>query len=124
MSDKLKRYTIEDHLCRKCGGRILKCLDSGYTGGGNPVFRCADCGAQSCGMSSSGICWCGFRHRGYGQETEPPFLCLPFRIIKDMSPSEEIKREWVKAFRSCGCEPEKGEVGMMTNADFRNIARM
>ena len=37
-------WTLTDHLCRHCGGRILQSASGvGPTAGGNPLYRCADC---------------------------------------------------------------------------------
>ena len=45
MSEPKQTWAIEDHLCRSCGGRILRCVKgNGMTPGGNPLYKCADCG--------------------------------------------------------------------------------
>jgi hypothetical protein len=53
-----------DHACRECGGRVVMVSGHGPTGGGNPVFQCADCGIASADMGPQCICWCGFSHKG------------------------------------------------------------
>jgi len=73
-------WRLTDHLCKACGGRILQCATNcGITGGGNPVFRCADCGASASGMGPDVLCWCGFSHRGQHHMTA--YLCKPFSIL-------------------------------------------
>lgn len=53
------RYVLTNHLCRHCGtGRVLQQTNSGITGGGNPVFCCASCGASAAAIGPSAICWC------------------------------------------------------------------
>ena len=103
-----RRYVIEDHLCRKCGGRILRCVSgSGPTGGGNPVYRCADCGASASGLSPGCLCWCGFAHR---HQDSGSYMCLPFAG----------NEEFTESFRSCGCEPGlKSEVGIVVVDSLR-----
>lgn len=94
-----QRYSIEDHLCRECGGRILRSLSSGITGGGNPVFRCADCGKSASGLGPGCLCWCGFAHR---HQESGYYMCLPFKG----------NERFTENFRACGCEPGfKSEVG-------------
>lgn len=110
----MKRMTwvIEDHLCMKCGGRILRCVTGhGPTGGGNPVYRCADCGVSTSSMGPDSLCWCGFSHR---TQRLSEYRCMPFSIL-------EKHPELLSAFRSCGCEPEKGEVGILLESHLREL---
>lgn len=105
-------WTITDHLCRYCGGRVLQSASgAGMTPGGNPIYRCADCGKKSSAMLPDVICWCGLKHRG---QEEAPYRCLPFSVLKDRPYLRE-------AFASCGCDPERGEVGIVTEADLYRI---
>jgi hypothetical protein len=73
MPRKDERWAPTDHACRECGGRVVMVTNSGPTGGGNPIFRCADCGIGSAAMDASCICWCGFRHKG---QAEPTYRCV------------------------------------------------
>ena len=67
-------WVIEDHICKNCGGRILRSVTgAGMTPGGNPLYRCADCGAN--GYALDEICWCGLHHRN---QTMEPYQCLPW----------------------------------------------
>jgi hypothetical protein len=94
-------WTITDHMCRECGGRVLQQESGGRpSGGGNPLYRCADCGVGACGMGPSVICWCGFRHRG---QTEQAYMCLPFKGNESLLP----------AMARCGCVPGKHEIGVV-----------
>ena len=104
MNNKVK-YTLEDHICRKCGGRVLKQVSGGGpTPGGNPIFKCADCGVTSSGLDASVICWCGFTHRN---NIDNPFMCLPFS-----EPNVE------DLFKSCGYDLPKGEVGIVLSSQY------
>lgn len=52
-------WAIEDHLCRHCGGRILRCVrGNGPTGGGNPLYRCSLCGRSAAAIGPEALCWC------------------------------------------------------------------
>ena len=104
-------WALEDHLCQKCGGRILRCVTgNGITGGGNPIYRCADCGNAKSGMGPQELCWCGMTHR---RQQDTPYMCLPYSILKEHP-------EYIRYFRNCGCDPENGgDVGIVLVADLR-----
>lgn len=108
-------WVIEDHLCKSCGGRILKCATgAGPTPDGNPLFKCADCGKSASAMGPEALCWCGFSHRGNSDQNA--YVCQPFSILKEHP-------ELLKAFLSCGCNPDRGEVGIMLERDLRDGPR-
>lgn len=101
-------WALENHLCRSCGGRVLRSVSgAGPTGGGNPVFKCADCGTSASDFGPNCICWCGFAHRN---QNDNPYECLPYSIL-------EHHPELANAFRACGCDPERGEVGIILSKD-------
>lgn len=105
-----RTWTLEDHLCRSCGGRILRCATgNGMTPGGNPIRRCADCGASCTTMGPDEICWCGYAPR---LNSVGAYRCLPFRVLDRMP-------ELAAAFRACGFDPERGEVGFVLERDLR-----
>ena len=109
MQDR-QTWALENHLCRACGGRILRCVTgNGATAGGNPRFKCADCGASAASMDPKALCWCGFSHRGNHNSTA--YACVPFSILKD-------RPELAAAFGACGCDPKRGEVGIMLERDL------
>lgn len=107
-----RTWAVEDHLCRHCGGRILRCVTgNGVTGGGNPVFKCADCGSAVAAMGPERLCWCGFEHR---RNAPGAYMCLPFSVLEE-SP-------WLRdAFAACGTDPERGEVGIILSADYTRL---
>lgn len=110
---KQKTYIKVDHACRECGGRILQQTNPGATGGGNPVFECADCDRACCGMDSSAICWCGFSQRGQYQTGD--WFCI--------SLEEQIKKPWVSdALAHCGVDPQSRKVKVaMVNREMLKI---
>ena len=104
-----RKWVLADHLCRGCGGRILQCVaGGGITGGGNPVWKCADCGKEAADMGPGCLCWCGLTHRN---QSTPAYMCLPFSIIED-------RPELREAFLACGCDPARGEVGIILERDL------
>lgn len=115
-----RTWAIEDHLCKGCGGRILRCVKgNGITGGGNPIFKCADCGTSTSAMGPEALCWCGFHHRLNHNATA--YACVPFSILIDKPGAAQ---KLTNAFRSCGCEPGRGEVGIMLERDYRDAVRV
>lgn len=113
MKDK-RTWSLEDHLCRSCGGRILRvATGGGMTPGGNPIFKCADCGKGVSGMSPDVLCWCGFSHKHNHNSTA--YVCQPFSVMNEHPKLRD-------AFLACGCDPARGgEVGVMLEKDFRRI---
>lgn len=109
---KARTWAIEDHLCRVCGGRILRCVTgNGATGGGNPIYKCADCGVSTASMGPNDLCWCGMKHRNQNIEA---YMCLPFSVIKEFPDA-------LRLFQACGCDPEHGEVGIVLAEDYRHL---
>lgn len=104
---KKPTYTLTDHLCRECGGRVLQVASGGGpSAGGNPTFRCADCGFSSTGMGVDCVCWCGFQHRSRARR---PYQCLPF------DGNEHLDIAFAKnGFRMF----HGGEVGVIQAADY------
>ena len=64
-------------------------------------------------MNPGILCWCGFSHRGNHNSTA--YVCQPFSVLKD-------RPELEQAFRACGCDPSRGEVGIMLERDLRSNA--
>lgn len=93
---------------------MLRCTSgAGPSPGGNPLFKCADCGTAQTGMGPEKLCWCGFHHRN---QSLTAYTCVPFSIIEQ---KPEAKQALINAFRSCGCEPGRSEVGIMLEKDYR-----
>lgn len=84
-------YMLTDHLCRHCGtGRVMQQTNSGPTGGGNPVYRCASCGSGSAASGPGVICWCGqiVTRGGLPYET----MC----VVGDHPAKEFVQRGWYR----------------------------
>lgn len=113
MSEPKQTWAIEDHLCRSCGGRILRCVKgNGMTPGGNPLYKCADCGKITSAMSPSCLCWCGQSFRNNTHLSE--YMCVAFSEI-------EKHPELKQAFLSCGWDPKRGEVGVIIKEKLRAV---
>ena len=104
-----KTWALTDHLCKKCGGRVLRCVTGGgVTGGGDPIWKCADCGKSAAAMGPDGLCWCGLAHK----HNATAYICQPFSIL-------DSRPELLAAFLACGCDPKRGgEVGIMLQRDL------
>lgn len=104
-------WIIVDHICRQCSGRILQSVANvGSTGGGNPLFRCANCGASSASLGPESVCWCGMTHRG---SSERPYLCA----------SKAAHPEWQSEFEASGCWESREEIGIVSEAGVRRLAK-
>ena len=69
-------WTITDHVCQVCFGRILSRAIAVTEDNPDPgrTFRCADCGVEKVGASSAVVCMCGFKIAGrknLGARCEP-----------------------------------------------------
>lgn len=62
MKSLTTKWTLTDHVCRSCFGRVLQA--SRPERGGAFKFRCACCGAQDTGEAASVICSCGLTLEG------------------------------------------------------------
>lgn len=107
-----RTWRLTNHLCRGCGGRILRCVSGGgVTGGGNPIWKCADCGKEAAAMKPDAMCWCGMSHKHNHNSTA--YVCVSFSILK-------TRPELLQAFLACGCDPLRGgEVGIMLERAYR-----
>lgn len=56
-------WAIQDHICRKCFGRVL-----GAPEGGSMQWRCSNCGYEVTGDQVSTICCCGIRYKKGGRK--------------------------------------------------------
>lgn len=89
--------------CPLCG--------AGMTPGGNPIWRCADCGASKSSTGPNAVCWCGHQRRG---QNAMAYVCQPFSVL-------EQNPDLLAAFLACGCDPKRGEVGIMLERDYRKV---
>lgn len=116
MAKQVKRWVIEDHICRGCGGRILQCVaGAGPTGGGNPIFRCADCGQQTAATGPDALCWCGYEARHVNGPS--PYACVNVAAAKD---NPALKA----AMARCGCFVDghlRSEIGIVLLDDLRRV---
>ncbi len=102
----VEQYTwiIEDHLCRSCGGRILRAAtECGEPWTGDPLYRCSHCGASVTGLDPHELCWCAYSHRHGGGGAK--FSCLPEAVL-------ETRPDLAGRFHST-----EGEIGVLLGED-------
>lgn len=106
---KSETWSLEPHVCRGCGGRIVRRATgpSAVTPGGNPIYACADCGIRGSGFGPSFICWCGMAMRGGNAGA---YRCVALRGADP---------HVVQAARNCGCDPERTEIGIALESDLQ-----
>jgi hypothetical protein len=112
MSER-QTFVVEDHLCKDCGGRILRCVTGNGMMPGGPLFYCPDCGARAWGLSASVLCWCGQKHK---HNNMTAYVCRPFSILEERPYLKEL-------FLECGCDPTRGEVGIMIEKRYYDLCR-
>lgn len=113
-----KRWVFTDHACRHCGGRVMQCVaGGGPTGGGNPVWQCADCEVGSAAMGPECICWCGFEQRA--NNAGPGYYAC---VRMDRAKSEPAVK---RALERCGCFPDRpgsrSVIGIVVLDDLRFV---
>ena len=112
MKDKSKNWQLTDHICRECQGRILV-ASGGATGGGGPLWMCADCERAGAAMSPDHLCGCGM----YFKNSEPgKWMCLRF-------PDFRSDQAWlVDVFAHCGYDVlsvnRRGVIGIVNIAYY------
>ncbi len=108
-------WAITDHICRSCGGRILRSVTgAGMTPGGNSIYRCADCWASTTRMGPDEVCWCGFAMKGSRQ---PAYMCIPVSMARG---NEAL----MQAIKRCGYNDRSNqEVAIILRADWKEIKR-
>lgn len=107
-----RTWSIQDHICMTCGGRILRCeKGTGMSPGGNPLFMCSDCGKASWGFSpeDAGLCWCGYKHKN---QSLSAYRCLAFSVLEKDPGLKPL-------FEACGCLPGRQEIGIVLEDSLR-----
>ena len=100
-----------DHLCRKCGSRIMATSEMSPSG---KIYKCFTCGAESYNVKK--ICWCGAFTKG----ATPNYICMPTKIIEEKKEVAELLEE---AFHSCGIDPKEKLVGVLPFDRYNAIMR-
>ncbi len=112
-------WELLDHLCRHCGGRVVKQVTGGphITAGGNPIYMCSLCGQGKASMGPDVVCWCGMTMRG----GEPHIYACA--ATKDAETDPVL----AEALANCGISPYQNkyrlQVGVLNSADYRRLAR-
>lgn len=106
-------YRAVPHVCRKCGGRVGRAVSGqGPSPGGNPLWRCFNCGEAQTGIEPHCICWCGLKFRG---EVVSKYECVPTSLIQ-MDPRLR------DLLSQCGVTEKSGqEVGVVLRDSFRAL---
>lgn len=75
--DSSPLFSLENHVCRQCFGRLLS-TDAG-AGDGSRRYVCSNCGVCATGMSPDVLCACGMRlkQRGPGGGDDAGVRCGP-----------------------------------------------
>ena len=104
-----------DHVCRNCGARVMRKEPRGLSVG--EVYKCHTCGQT--GFTVEKICWCGQQFRN-SRPSSRNYICLPTNI-REKYP--EVRELFESAFRACGVDPDRVEVGIILFRDYNLIMR-
>lgn len=88
----LNPWRIEDHICRKCFGRVVSQPDADAT-----LYRCTNCGYEVTGNAVAVICCCGIKYKKGGRRGSKSVAPVDagIRCIRNPSPSSEFSCEIV-----------------------------
>jgi len=90
---RLHELFLENDARRKCASSLCRLWESGSS------------------MSGNDSCWCRFGHKG---QTNNAYMCLPFSILGE--------HPYLRAaFLECGCNPDRGEVGVVLRATYNTL---
>lgn len=66
-------FSLEDHVCRHCFGRLVSSADAG----GTRRYLCSNCGASATGPGPDVLCACGVRLKSSALGGRPVLACMP-----------------------------------------------
>lgn len=80
-------WAIQDHICRKCFGRVLSATSDGQT-----HWRCCNCGYTVDGDDVAVICCCGIKYKKGGRRGSKSVAPVDagIRCIRNPNPSTEF----------------------------------
>ncbi|EBJ6658726.1 hypothetical protein D0Q53_20800 [Salmonella enterica] len=83
----LNPWRIEDHICRKCFGRVVSHPDAEQT-----RYRCTNCGYEVTGDSVAAICCCGIKYKKGGRKGSKNVAPIDagIRCIRNPNPTTEF----------------------------------
>lgn len=92
MADPLKKkgvilWVIQDHICRKCFGRIVSAQEGTQT-----LFKCSNCGYEVTADDVAAICCCGIKYKRGGRKGSKNVAPVDagIRCIRNPSPTTEF----------------------------------
>lgn len=85
MSKDTHLWSLEQHCCRVCFGRIVsREIDED----GKRLYQCSNCGLSAKGHKASVLCACGTKlNRGSGKLVDAGLRCHPNKAISPAFPS-------------------------------------
>lgn len=80
-------WAIQDHICRKCFGRVLGTPDAD-----SMLWRCSNCGYEVHGEDVSVICCCGIKYKKGGRKGSKSAAPVDagIRCIRNPNPTTEF----------------------------------
>lgn len=85
--NKDRLWVIQDHICRKCFGRVLSAIEGDQT-----HWICSNCGYEVEGEQASSICCCGIKYKKGGRKGSKSVAPQDagIRCIRNPNPTTEF----------------------------------
>lgn len=101
---KKETWELEDHICRKCFGRLVsKSVPGSVPGTELRLYRCSNCGAEAQHTHADALCCCGIRIKRAGRNgtkagslVDAGVRCIPNPERSPMFPGEIVASEVVR----------------------------
>lgn len=83
----LRLWVIQDHICRKCFGRVVSAQEGTQT-----LFKCTNCGYECPGEDVACMCCCGIKYKKGGRRGSKNVAPVDagIRCIRNPNPSTEF----------------------------------
>lgn len=80
-------WVIQDHICRKCFGRVLGALEGTQT-----RFKCSNCGYEVIADDVAAMCCCGIKYKRGGRKGSKNVAPVDagIRCIRNPNPTTEF----------------------------------
>lgn len=101
---KNEQWHLEDHVCRKCFGRVVSRPVTDAANCTTRLYLCTNCGAEAQHDKADAICCCGIKIKRAGRSgtkasstlVDAGVRCIPNPEISPMFPSQIVASEVVR----------------------------
>lgn len=91
-TDEKPAWSLVDHICRVCFGRVLEGPAGAGWEAGAHRYRCSNCALEAIARHATCICCCGEKIKGHGRNAERD---AGVRCTRNPDPTPEFPSEIV-----------------------------